>query len=157
MSQNRISLSVSAEQLAAISAAIDTLETQLAGLIELSVDDRRKLVKMGDKSEAFCRQTLIVLDQNRQMIPPSLDLARAEDDLRTLDQLRPVFARLRQLVGRADDSEMAIGSDILSTALDGYALAKVFGKGSGLDTLREAMSARVSHKGKNKGKPPGSE
>lgn len=99
MSQNLISLSVSAEQLAAISAAIDTLETQLAGLIELSVDDRRKLVKMGDKSEAFCRQTLIVLDQNRQMIPPSLDLARAEDDLRTLDRKRA--ARPREVTVRS--------------------------------------------------------
>jgi len=78
MSQNLISLSVSAEQLAAINATLDTLEAQLAGLIELSVDNRRRLVKMGDKSEAFCRQTLIVLDQNRQMIPPSLDLARVE-------------------------------------------------------------------------------
>lgn len=157
MSQNLISLSVSAEQLAAINATLDTLEAQLAGLIELSVDNRRRLVKMGDKSEAFCRQTLIVLDQNRQMIPPSLDLARVEIDLRTLDQLRPIFARLRRLLGRADDTEMALGSDIMTAALEGYALAKVFGKGSGLDALREAMSARVSHKGKTKGKPPGSE
>lgn len=157
MSQNLISLSVSAEQLAAINATLDTLEAQLAGLIELSVDNRRKLVKMGDKSEAFCRQTLIVLDQNRKMIPPSLDLARAEIDMHTLDQLRPIFARLRQLVGRADDTEMALGSDIMTAALEGYALAKVFGKGSGLDTLREAMSMRTSHKGKTKGKPPGTE
>jgi hypothetical protein len=148
-------MSVSAEQLAAINATLDTLEAQLAGLIELSVDDRRKLVKMGDKSEAFCRQTLIVLAQNRQMIPPSLDLAQAENDMRTLDMLRPVFERLRRLLGRADDSEMALGSDIMTTALEGYALAKVFGKGSGLDVLREAMSARVSHKGKSKGKPAG--
>lgn len=157
MSQNLISLSVSAEQLAAISATLDTLETQLAGLIELSVEDRRKLVKMGDKSEAFCRQTLIVLAQNRHMIPPSLDLAQAESDMRTLDMLRPVFERLRRLLGRADDSEMALGSDIMAVALEGYALAKVFGKGSGLDTLREAMSVRMSHKGKAKGKPPGTD
>lgn len=157
MSQNLISLNFSPEQLAAINAAIDTLETHFAGLIELSVADRRKLVKMGDKSEAFCRQTLIVLDQNRHMVPPSLDLARAESDLRTLDLVRPIFARLRRLVSRADDSDMAIGSDILRTALDGYSLAKVFGKGSGLDTLREAMLTRVNHKGKSKGKQADSE
>ena len=157
MSQHLISISVSAEQLAAINATLDTLEAQLAGLIELSVDDRRKLVKMGDKSEAFCRQTLIVLAQNRQMLPPSLDLAQAENDMRMLDMLRPVFERLRRLFGRADDSEMALGSDIMTTALEGYALAKVFGKGSGLDTLREAMSARASHKGKTRSKPPASD
>ena len=51
-------------------------------------------------------------------------MAEAESDLRNLDLLRPHFARLRQLVAKADDTEMALGSDILATALDGYALAK---------------------------------
>jgi hypothetical protein len=146
MSQNRISLTIPPADLAAIKAAIDTLEDKLSGLIELSVDERRRLTKMGDKSEAFCRQTLVLLNENRQIIPPELDLAETENDLRILDALRPVFARLRLLVNKADDSEMALGSDILNAALDGYALAQVFGKGAGLDALRETMSARFARK-----------
>lgn len=149
MSQNLISFSVSPADFEAIVGAIDQLEKKLTGLVELSVDQRRSLAKMGDKSEAFCRQTLIVLAQNRQLIPPELDLAQAEEDMRTLDQLRPLFARLRQLVAKADDTEMALGSDILSAALEGYALARVFGKGVGLDALREAMSTRLSRKHKS--------
>ena len=43
---------------------------------------------------------------------------------------------------------MALGSDILSAALEGYALAKVFGKGAGLDALKEAMAGRYSRKRK---------
>jgi hypothetical protein len=31
---------------------------------------------MGDKSEAFCRQTLNVLAQNPQILPPNYDLAK---------------------------------------------------------------------------------
>jgi len=45
--------------------------------------------------------------------------------------LRPHLASLRQLVGKADDTEMALGSDILSAALEGYALAKVFARAPG--------------------------
>lgn len=148
MSQNLVALNFSPEDLAAIAAAIATLQEKLGGLIELSVDQRRSLTTMGDKSEAFCRQTLIVLAQNRQIIPPELDLAEAERDLHNLDLLRPYLASLRQLVARADDTEMALGSDILTAALEGYALAKVFGKGAGLDALKEAMAGRYSRKRK---------
>ncbi|MBP8132837.1 MAG: hypothetical protein KAY13_01070, partial [Zoogloea sp.] len=140
MSQNLVSLHLSAAEIAAIEAALTTLENAFKLFIELSADEKRGLAHMGDKSEAFCRQTLIVLAQNQQMLPPSFDLAEAENDLTSLDQLRPLIARLRQLMAKADDTETALGSDILSAALEGYAFAKIAGKGAGLETLREAMA-----------------
>ena len=154
MSQNLISLNFTAEDIVAIDAAITTLEAKFAPLIELSVDERHGLNKMGDKSEAACRQTLIVLAHNRQILPPGFDLAEAEGDLAALDKLRPFFARLRQLAAKADDTEMALGSDVLSAALEGYALAKAAGKGAALDALREAMSSRYSRRRKS-GETPG--
>lgn len=144
MSQNLVSLTFSADDIAAIDAAIATLEKKLAPLIELSIDDRRRLAKMGEKSESLCRQTLMLLGQNAQLIPPGYDLAEAQRDLATLDLLVPRFSRLRQLLRKADDTEMALGSDILSAALEGYAIAKAFGKGAGLDALKEAMATRFS-------------
>ena len=99
---------------------------------------------MGEKSESLCRQTLMLLGQNTQLIPPGYDLAEAQRDLATLDLLVPRFSRLRQLLRKADDTEMALGSDILSAALEGYAIAKAFGKGAGLDALKEAMATRFS-------------
>jgi hypothetical protein len=53
-------------------AALAQLEAALPGLISLEPDDRKGLVFMGPRSEAFCRQTVRVLDQNRQIVPPSL-------------------------------------------------------------------------------------
>ena len=99
---------------------------------------------MGDKSEAFCRQTLNVLAQNPQVVPPGLDLAEAQRDLANLDALRGRTTRLRQLLGRAEDSEMALGSDVMTASLEGYALLKVMGKGSGLEALRKSMSTRFA-------------
>ncbi|HNE41448.1 hypothetical protein [Accumulibacter sp.] len=146
MGQNLVSLHLTEEDLVAVDAALRTLEEKLAVLVELSVDERRALTKMGEKSEAFCRQTLIVLAQNRQIIPAELDVREAENDLEQLDLLRPRFARLRQLATRADDTEMALGSDVMAAALEGYALAKVFGKGAGLDALRAAVGTRFSRR-----------
>jgi len=144
MSQNLISLNLSAADFAEIDAALGTLEAKLSGLIDLSQDERRSLSKMGDKSEAFCRQTLTVLSQNPQLIPPSLDLAEAQRDLANLDALRSRSARVRQVLGRLEDSETALGSDVMSVSLEGYALLKVLGKGSGLELLRQGISARFA-------------
>jgi hypothetical protein len=49
-------------------------------------------------------------------------------------------------VATADDTEMALGCDILTAALEAYALAKIFGKGAGLDALKGAMAACYSRK-----------
>lgn len=144
MSQNLISMTLTEEDFADIDAALTLLEGKLSSLLDLPTDVRRGLSKMGDKSEAFCRQTLTVLAQNPQLIPASLDLAEAQRDLAALDALRSRTTRLRQLLGRAEDSEMALGSDVMSASLEGYALLKVLGKGSGLEALRKNMSARFA-------------
>jgi hypothetical protein len=144
MSQNLISLTLSDATLKSVDEAITALEAQLAQLVDLSTDERRALNKMGDKSEAFCRQALTVMAQNPQLLPASVDLAEAQRDLKALDVLRSRGARLRQLLGRLEDTEMALGSDVMSASLEGYALLKVLGKGSGLDELRKGMSARFN-------------
>lgn len=100
--------------------------------------------KMGDKSETFCRQTLTVLGQNPNIVPADLSLDDARRDLASLEALRARNTRLRQLLGRAEDTEMALGSDVMAASLEGYALLKVMGKGSGLEALRQGIGERFS-------------
>lgn len=144
MTQNLISLTLTAADLADLDAALTTVEQKLSGLIALSAGERRSLTKMGDKSEAFCRQTLAVLSQNPNVIPPSFDLHETQSDLANIDLLRPRFARLRRLVEKADDSETALGSDVMTAALEGYALLKLSGHNQGLDGLRQMVSSRFA-------------
>lgn len=144
MSQNLIQLNLSVEDYAAIDGALNTLEQRLAGLIDLTVDERRGMVRMGEKSEAFCRQTLMAMEENRQMVPASVGLDDARADLDQLEQLRRRAHRLQRLTGRTEDSLTALGSDVMSTALEGYGLLKMLGKGAGLAPLREALGSRFS-------------
>lgn len=144
VSQNLIFLTFSDEQLAAVDQALASLEAAFAGLIALDIETRKGLSRMGPKSEQFCRQTLGVLTQNPQVVPPSIGLAEAVADLETLDRLRPRLHRLRKLVERADDSEVALGSDVMSLALEGYALLKVAGRNQGLEALRRELSGRFN-------------
>lgn len=153
MPQNLVSLNISPADLTAMDGAITTLEQKFAGLVDLTPDQRKKLSKMGDASEAFCRQTLTVLAQNPNVLPGSFNLAESQADLANIDKLRPLFTRLQALMEKADDTEMALGSDVMSAALEGYALVKVAGKGQGLDALRQQMSARFA-RGPKKPKTP---
>ena len=55
---------------------------------------------------------------------------------------------MRRLLEKADDSETALSSDVMSVALEGYALLKVSGKGASLDALRQSMAARFTRSAK---------
>jgi len=153
MKQNLVSLEFSAAQLEAVDAALAALEKNLAELVTLTAEQRRKALKMGDGSEVFCRQTELVLRQNAGMVPADFELAEFQQDIATLDALRPRLQRLRALTDRADDTELALGSDILSASLDGYALTKVIGQGTGLDTLKAAMKTRLARKSRKPADP----
>lgn len=152
MSQNLISIAFSAEEIALI-------QTHLQGLvgvlqpktIALDVQKRRELYKMGGKSERFCRETIDALDRNRQVVPPSLGLDEGLADQRALDVVRPVVDTLEQLLERLRDTEMALGSDVMDTAVAGYALLKLMGKNQGLDGLTKELGLRFSRSSRQAG------
>ncbi|WP_336806881.1 hypothetical protein [Fulvimonas yonginensis] len=100
----------------------------MTGLIALTPEQRHQLTKMGDKSEAFCRQAGHVFGENPGVLPRNFDLEGYQRDLAALNALRPRLMRLATLHQRALDTEMAIGSDLMTNALEGYAMLKVAGK-----------------------------
>lgn len=144
MPQNLVSLALSDAVVQALHGHITQFQEATPDLVALDADTRRGATKMGDKSEAFVRLALLALDQNREIVPPALELDEALADLRALDQIRPLRQRVAQLLERLEDTEMALGSDAMATALEGYALLRVSGKSRGLDGLRDALSTRFS-------------
>lgn len=77
-SQDLINLTLSEAQLAAVDNALFELETQLSGLVAMRVQQRRKLMRMDDKSESFYRKMLSVLPRNPQVVALRLPLAAAQ-------------------------------------------------------------------------------
>jgi hypothetical protein len=139
MPQNLVSLDLSADDLAAMDQAIATLEALTKPFITLSADDKSSLVKMGDKSVAFCQQTALVLAQNKEILP-TFDYTEMEDDLAAYAALRP---RAAHPGGAGQDGRHPdrLGSDVMVAASEGYALMKLFGKAEGLSELQQAMRA----------------
>ena len=153
MTQNLVTLNLTDAQLTAVDAALTELETQLAGLITLSAPARRSVRRMGPKSEAFCRQTLRVLEQNPQIVPPNVSPADAMADLTAQEQLRPRMIRLSRLSERASDTDVALGSDVMTVALQGYGLLKLSGRAEGLEPLRQELGVRFSKASRRASQP----
>jgi hypothetical protein len=154
MSQNLVTLNLTDAQLTAVDTALDELETQLAGLIALSATQKKSLRRMGPKSEAFCRDTLRVLDQNPLIVPPGVALADATAGFQTLDGLRPRLMRLSRLSARGADTETALRSDIMSVALQGYNLLKTVGRSRGLDPIRRELAGHFAGQRRRAAEPP---
>ena len=144
MPQNTIPFTLSSEQITAVDAALETLETQLADLIVLQAANKRRMMQLGQKSEAFCRQSLRVLTENPQVVPPTLNVAEAVRDLNTRDQLKARAIRLSQLLSRMDDTAFALGGDAMRVATRGYSLLKVVGRSEGLDGFRRELGGRFA-------------
>ena len=111
MPQNLVSAQLSAEDQAAVMAAIQVIRQKLPFLIDLSPEDRQSLLKMGDKSRAFVSQTLEVAAQNENFLPRSFDLAEFRRDTALLNQLAPIATALSQVAELVDDTVTAVGSD----------------------------------------------
>jgi hypothetical protein len=87
---------------------------------------------------------LRVLEQNPQIVPSSVPLTDAVADLAAQEQLRPRMVRLARLGERASDIDIALGSDVMTVALQGYSLLKIAGRAEGLHSLRQELGARFS-------------
>jgi hypothetical protein len=144
MRQNLVDITFTPDAADEIEHALATLETRFAALVALTPAQRRGLLKMGDNSEAFCRQAMLVVQQHPGVLPRAFDLDACRRDLQALDQLRPWLARFIRLHERLADTETALGSDLMVAALDAYAFLKVAGQGEGLDNIRRELGTRFA-------------
>ena len=140
--QNFATFRFTAEQFTAIDQTLSDLERQLAGLISLTPGDKLRMAKLGDKADVFCRQTLEALAGQPQLLPPSLDVATAMQDMTARDQLRPLLMRIEILLQKGSDTRMALGNDAFTVASRGYGMLKLLGQANGLEPLRRELGGR---------------
>lgn len=154
MGQNLVGMHYTEQQWSAVDTALDALDLAFKpALVALGKQGRRTRVKMGDGSRPFCEQAHTAMAQNRQLLPPGIDLEEMARDLATHDALNRRLARLVQLVEHVRDTEIALGSDAMRAALDGYSFLKRHADGAAIDALREQMGERFAGQGKNNAEP----
>lgn len=143
MGQNLVARHLTAEQWVEIDQAIARVQALLAPLVvAVTPAEKRALVKMGDGSAAFCQQAADVMEENIALMPRNFDVAEMRRDLDTHDALNTRLVKLTKLVEQMRDTEIALGSDAMVLALEGYAVLKAVGKGEGIQALRRQLGKR---------------
>jgi hypothetical protein len=143
MSYQNINASLSPEDIKQIKAAFGTIHAKLPFLVTLSVEERRKLFKMGDKSLAFVNNSLTVAQSNRDILPASFNLEEFVRDYELAANLTEMLMWLRQLTEQVDDTLIAVGSEAMSSSLTVYDYVKTASKKTpGLKSVSEQLGER---------------
>lgn len=81
MIDQKVSATLSADDLEAIMTAIATIRRRLPFLAGLTPNERQQIVKIGRKSQTFVSQALDVAESHIDLMPRCLDAAEARRDL----------------------------------------------------------------------------
>ena len=146
MPENRISASISEESRAAIMAAIQTIKDNLPFLKDLTIEERKSRLKLGDRSIAFVQGTLGVATENPDFLPRSFDVDEMKQDVELYQELNDISRSLTQLLELVEDTKMEVGSDAYSAALVAYRYAKDSSIGAGLDEVVDDLGRRFARR-----------
>lgn len=122
--QNLIQGTISSSDLNDVVNAIKTIESKLPFLIGLTIEQRKSLLKLGDKSIPFVEKVLQYAESNPDLVPPYTDLQELQRDIELTKKLNVILRPLSKITEKVDDSIMAAGSDAFQAALTFYNSAR---------------------------------
>ena len=160
MPKNLISMEVPAETLTKLQEKLKELRELLAPyLVTLTLEDRKSLPKMSDKTLAFVSKTAEYVKSNPKLIPPMMEAEELGKDFPLTQSLQPVYNSLKQLVDNLSDTLMLSGHEAYAQALLYYASVKMAAKLGDQDakSIQEDLGKRFALQGRrSKGTDPAS-
>ncbi len=143
---NRIDVVLPDLDLADVLKAFDTARSKLPFLVDLSPEERKTMLKMGDKNLDFVTKALELATQNQEFLPRSFDVEEMKADVDLLRGLVSVMTKLQPLYDLVDDTYMLVGSEAYMAALEVYRYAKQAHLGDGLDPLLDSLGKKFARK-----------
>lgn len=108
----------------AILTAIKTIESNLAGLITLSDEERDNLPRFGDKSVAFVEKSHEYGQQTAELYPSYFSLDEMGKDIKARADLLKIKGPLSALLEKIDDTFILSGAEAYVAALHIFAVLK---------------------------------
>lgn len=152
MSQtNRISQSLTTEQLDSIADGIKTIQSTLKDSLafNLTAEERIRMLKMGDKTLAFVSKAVDYAKQNPNLLPAYLSIEEMEKDYKLSRDLYNIYEQLNTLTRSVEDSLMVAGSEaydgslIFYHAVRGASRAEIAGAQAVYDDLKKRFPRRT--------------
>ena len=74
MTENRIDVAITQEQVDKVLRLFKEIEATLPGLIELTADQRQSMPRYSEKDLSFILKALAIAEQHPEILPPSFNL-----------------------------------------------------------------------------------
>ena len=150
---SNISSALTPAQKADIQLKVNDIKLILVFLINLTPAERKKLLKMGDKSVSFVQDTLAALKANPSVVPSGFDLIEFEKDLTLYNDLIEILSYLHPLFEGIEDTVLALSNELMRQGIAGYKLIVEAAKtNSALDTVARDLGERFKKAGKTEPK-----
>jgi uncharacterized phage infection (PIP) family protein YhgE len=143
MPYQNISAQVSDADVAAIKAAVATIQQKLPFLVSLTPDERKSLPKAGPNSLSFVENALQAAKNNPNILPGSFNATEFESDVDLFAVLTDVNTSIAQLASQIDDTRVAVGSEAMNEARQVYDYVKAAVKTTpGLKPVADQLAER---------------
>ena len=104
---------------------LEVMEMLQPYVVNLKPEERRDILKLGDKTLAFGEKAFDYAKANPMLVPPYLDMGMFENDMKDTTGLRVLLATVQQLSMAIDDTIMVAGSEAYTASLTFYNAVKV--------------------------------
>jgi hypothetical protein len=133
--KNIINVTLTAEQQAAMNAAVAALAPAMPFLRSFSLEQRKALIRVGPRRQSFARLAVEMARQHGAYLPPTVEVANMERDLALYDALTPVRTQLAVLLQQVTDTQTAAGHDVCEAGLEVYRALRGHAREAGLDAM----------------------
>ncbi len=133
--RNIIDITLTAEQKAAMSAAVEAVAPAMPFLRSFSLEERKTLFRMGPRRQTFARLALELARQETEYLPGNFNLPGMERDMGLFDTLTPIRAQLAILLQQVTDTQLAAGTDLCVAGLEVYRALRGHARDAGFDTM----------------------
>lgn len=158
MANNLISAVFSAEDKAAVLAAIQTIKTKMPFILGLSAEARKEMARLGDKTVGFDVNCQAGMASMPELIPGFVDQPELAKDRALWAPVGEVLGELEQLTDSVRDTFDVIGSEVYDADRAFYNNVREAAKRGmpGAQTLYDTLKVRFPGRprGSSGGEPP---
>ncbi len=146
---NRVNARLNSDDVTAIKQAIQEISYRMPFLLGLTLEGRKKFVKINRSNKLFVADALEVARENPSVLPYYLTVNDLENDYILFLQLNEILLPLEQLYEKGRDTQIMAGSEAYQTSLVLYKLTRVAAEAGmpGMDTGHARLKVRFEGQG----------
>jgi hypothetical protein len=155
MLPNRLDVTITQQQSAAITTAIQTIISGLPFLITLTPKERQEMPSINNSNKTFVEDTIAQMKAMGNVLPPYLNSVDIEKDLNVFKETDVWITMLEKLLEQLRDTRQLAGYESYSAALAFYRLLEPMEKAGvpGAKAARAELKKRFALQGNFKEEP----